>query len=81
MIDLANQILAAPNAQAAAATALGSTDWTQIPNSGLTNDCVAAFATYRSAVRVIRRDSTCNNFETSNSDYTLAVSSERRFMT
>ena len=68
MIDLANQIVAAPNAQAAAATALGSTDWTQIPNSGLTNDCVAAFATYRSAVRVIRRDSNATNSQPS--DYT-----------
>lgn len=68
MKDLATRITAAPNAQVAAATALGSTDWTQIPNSGLTNDCVAAFATYRSAVRVIRRDSNATNSHPS--DYT-----------
>ena len=68
MKDLATQITAAPNAQVAAEIALMVTDWTQIPNSDLTNDCVAAFATYRSAVRVIRTDNDAIN--KSPSDYT-----------
>ena len=61
MINIANQIAVAPNAQIAAHTALAATDWTQFQNSGLTSDCVAAFATYRTAVRVIRRDNDAIN--------------------
>ena len=38
-----------------AALILQETDWTQIPNSGLTDDCVAAFNTYRTAIRTIRK--------------------------
>ena len=38
---------------------LKDTDWTQIPNSGLTDDCVTAFAVYRNALRVIRKRSDC----------------------
>ena len=68
MINIANQIAVAPNAQIAAHTALAATDWTQFQNSGLTSDCVAAFATYRNAVRVIRRDNDAIN--KSPSDYT-----------
>lgn len=34
---------------------LDSTDWTQIPNNGLTEDCVVAFKEYRDAIRVIRQ--------------------------
>tara|TARA_R100001086_G_scaffold169754_1_gene92547 strand:- start:126 stop:353 length:228 start_codon:yes stop_codon:yes gene_type:complete len=34
---------------------LNDTDWTQIPNSGLTADCVSAFGVYRNALRVIRK--------------------------
>lgn len=34
---------------------LQASDWTQLPNSGLTSDCVAAFATYRTAIRTIRQ--------------------------
>ena len=34
---------------------LDATDWTQIPNSGLTSSCVTAFDTYRQALRVIRK--------------------------
>tara|TARA_R100000322_G_scaffold59284_2_gene36481 strand:- start:1766 stop:1987 length:222 start_codon:yes stop_codon:yes gene_type:complete len=59
---------AAPNAKAAAQDVLLSTDWTQLPNSGLTSDCVTKFATYRSAVRVIRQDN--NSIEKQTSDYT-----------
>ena len=68
MKDLATRITAAPNAQVAAELGLIVTDWTQIPNSGLTNDCVAVFATYRNAVRVIRRDDDAVN--KSPADYT-----------
>ena len=60
-MNLTTRINAAPTAQVAAAIALTSTDWTQLPNSGLTSDCVTAFATYRSAVRVIRRDNNATN--------------------
>ena len=58
----------APNAQAAAQIALMQTDWTQLQDCGLTSDCVAAFATYRSAVRVIRRDN--DSINKSPADYT-----------
>jgi len=34
---------------------LQASDWTQLPNSGLTSDCVAAFATYRASIRTIRK--------------------------
>mgnify|MGYP003116652468 CR=1 FL=1 len=59
---------AAPNAKAAAQDVLLSTDWTQLPDSGLTSDCVAEFVTYRNAVRTIRRDS--NSMKNQISDYT-----------
>ena len=38
-----------------AALILQASDWTQIPNNGLTSDCVTAFNTYRAAIRVIRK--------------------------
>jgi len=34
---------------------LNATDWTQLPDSGLTDACVALFATYRESIRTIRR--------------------------
>ena len=34
---------------------LNSTDWTQLPDSGLTDACVAAFATYRATIRTTRQ--------------------------
>ena len=34
---------------------LKATDWTQLPDSGLTADCVTAFATYRASIRTIRQ--------------------------
>ena len=37
-----------------------NTDWTQIPNSGLTSDCVALFKTYRASIRNIRRTNPAN---------------------
>ena len=36
-------------------TILSATDWTQLPDSGLTDACVAAFATYRASIRTIRQ--------------------------
>ena len=36
-------------------TLLKETDWTQLPDSGLTDACVALFATYRANIRTIRR--------------------------
>tara|TARA_B100000085_G_scaffold78605_1_gene70685 strand:- start:1216 stop:1449 length:234 start_codon:yes stop_codon:yes gene_type:complete len=44
----------------AAQALLDATDWTQIPNSGLTDDCVTAFATYRESLRVIRKENPTN---------------------
>jgi len=34
---------------------LRRTDWTQLPDSGLTPDCVALFKTYRASIRTIRK--------------------------
>jgi len=34
---------------------LKASDWTQLPDSGLTDACVAAFATYRASIRTIRQ--------------------------
>ena len=34
---------------------LRETDWTQLPDSGLTDACVALFATYRASIRTIRQ--------------------------
>ena len=43
------------NSKIIAQQLLNETDWTQIPNSGLTDACVTAFDTYRNALRVIRK--------------------------
>ena len=43
-----------------AETILNATDWTQLPGSGLTADCVAAFATYRASIRTVRRTNPAN---------------------
>lgn len=34
---------------------LKASDWTQLPDSGLTSDCVALFKTYRASIRTIRK--------------------------
>ena len=47
----------APNALYAAQQALEKTDWTQLKNCGLTDDCIAEFVTYRAAILVIRKQS------------------------
>ena len=46
-----NEILVSQTAD----TILNATDWTQLPDSGLTDACVAAFATYRASIRIIRQ--------------------------
>jgi hypothetical protein len=40
---------------ATASSLLKATDWTQLPDSGLTSDCVTAFKTYRASIRTIRK--------------------------
>jgi len=39
---------------------LQASDWTQIPNNGLTADCVTAFNTYRASIRTIRKTNPSN---------------------
>ena len=39
---------------------LNATDWTQIPNNGLTDACVTAFNEYRASIRAIRRTNPYN---------------------
>ena len=48
------------NAINTAEAILKATDWTQLPDSGLTADCVTAFATYRASIRTIRRTTPAN---------------------
>ena len=48
------------NAINTAEAILKATDWTQLPDSGLTDACVALFATYRASIRTIRQ-TTPNN--------------------
>tara|TARA_R100001510_G_C7458326_1_gene79989 strand:+ start:146 stop:379 length:234 start_codon:yes stop_codon:yes gene_type:complete len=39
---------------------LQASDWTQLPDSGLTSNCVEAFATYRASIRTIRKTNPAN---------------------
>lgn len=39
---------------------LVATDWTQLPDNGLTSDCVKAFVTYRENIRTIRKTNPSN---------------------
>jgi len=41
--------------QSTANAILRLSDWTQLDDSGLTSDCVAAFKTYRASIRTIRK--------------------------
>ena len=52
-VNSGKDVLIAPTAD----KLLRVTDWTQLPDSGLTDACVAAFATYRASIRTIRRTS------------------------
>jgi len=59
MANYKNLIVTKPDGgtlvEATADAILMATDWTQLPNSGLTSDCVTAFVTYRESIRTIRR--------------------------
>tara|TARA_R100001594_G_C3911318_1_gene233348 strand:+ start:8 stop:214 length:207 start_codon:yes stop_codon:yes gene_type:complete len=48
-----------PNEQKASEL-LADTDWTQLSDSGLKDDCVASFKTYRASLRVIRKTNPSN---------------------
>ena len=50
-----SQIIAMFDAKESAERILLKTDWTQLPDSGLTDACVALFATYRASIRTIRQ--------------------------
>jgi len=39
---------------------LQASDWTQLPDSGLTSDCVTLFKTYRASIRTIRKTNPAN---------------------
>jgi|TARA_Y100000033_G_scaffold29703_1_gene28255 hypothetical protein len=39
---------------------LQASDWTQLPDSGLTSNCVTSFATYRASIRTIRKTNPAN---------------------
>jgi len=43
------------DAKTTATLILQESDWTQLPDSGLTDACVDLFATYRSSIRTIRQ--------------------------
>ena len=49
------QIISMHDTRQAAERILKETDWTQIPNNGLTDACVTAFNEYRAAIRTIRQ--------------------------
>ena len=64
MANYKNISLARPDGAAliqdTAEAILKATDWTQLPDSGLTADCVTAFATYRASIRTIRQTTPAN---------------------
>lgn len=64
MANYKNIFLARPDGAAlvqdTADAILKATDWTQLPDSGLTADCVTAFATYRASIRTIRQTTPAN---------------------
>lgn len=45
----------APDTKETSDAILNATDWTQIPNNGLTDACVTSFNEYRAAIRTIRQ--------------------------
>ena len=55
-----SQIIAMFDAKESAERILLKTDWTQLPDSGLTDACVALFATYRASIRTIRQTTPAN---------------------
>ena len=55
---------------------LTQTDWTQLSDSGLTSDCVTAWATYRTAIRVIRRRDDARDSSPSGETWPIAPTME-----
>jgi hypothetical protein len=55
-----SQIIAMFDTKEAANRILLKTDWTQLPDNGLTDACVALFATYRASIRTIRQTTPAN---------------------
>lgn len=64
------------NSKDVAQRLLRETDWTQIPNSGLTDACVTAFDTYRDALRVIRKRSDSNTSDPASETWPTAPTEE-----
>ena len=64
-MQLSQIIQSAPNAFEAAQHVLQRTDWTQLKNCGLTDDCIAEFVTYRTAILAIRKQSNLTSRATS----------------
>ncbi len=64
------------NSQFVAQRLLNDTDWTQIPNSGLTDACVTAFGAYRDALRVIRKRSDSNTSDPASETWPTAPTEE-----
>ena len=54
-IEISTQPSLSVNSERTAEYILAATDWTQLPDSGLTSDCVAEFKTYRASIRAIRK--------------------------
>ena len=50
-----NALATTVNIVGTADSILQASDWTQLPDSGLTDDCVALFKTYRASIRTIRK--------------------------
>ncbi len=50
-----SQIIGMFDTEQAADRILLKTDWTQLPDSGLTDACVSLFVTYRASIRTIRK--------------------------
>tara|TARA_R110002050_G_scaffold167621_1_gene298494 strand:+ start:508 stop:741 length:234 start_codon:yes stop_codon:yes gene_type:complete len=54
-IEISTQPSMSVNSERTAEYILAATDWTQLPDSGLTSDCEAKFKTYRASIRTIRK--------------------------
>lgn len=59
-IDVIDPISLTTDVKSTADTLLRATDWTQLPDSGLTDACVTLFATYRASIRTIRKNNPSN---------------------
>ena len=59
-ININDPLDGTPEVVSTAQAILKATDWTQLPDSGLTDACVALFATYRASIRTIRKNNPSN---------------------